>query len=406
MTDRRFDHLRLEKVTRRFGDKVVLDALDLHIAGGEFVALLGPSGCGKSTALNCLAGLLPLSGGSIWLDNKRVDTLPPERRGFGMVFQNYALFPHMSVRRNIGFGLRMRGVGRSETRRRVDEALRLVQLPQYASRLPGQLSGGQQQRVAIARAVVIEPPLVLMDEPLSNLDAALRLDMRTEIRRLHQSLGLTTVYVTHDQEEALSLADRLVVLREGVVQQVGTPEELYRSPANAYVAGFMGYRNLLTMTVTGGGGGLATATGHGIELTGRVVVPTGTTRGEVGPGPAVVAVRPEDFVVGDPPADEANRVDVGIEVVEYHGRELAVQARLPQGQALLLRTPARVSRGETVTVWVPKDRVLVFGNGNTTDVPPAEEAAGPSAGVAATPVPDIGTARDAEADREHEVTPS
>jgi len=223
MSDRRFDHLRLEKVTRRFGDKVVLDALDLHIAGGEFVALLGPSGCGKSTALNCLAGLLPLSGGSIWLDNKRVDTLPPERRGFGMVFQNYALFPHMSVRRNIGFGLRMRGAGRSETRRRVDEALRLVQLPQYASRLPGQLSGGQQQRVAIARAVVIEPPLVLMDEPLSNLDAALRLDMRTEIRRLHQSLGLTTVYVTHDQEEALSLADRLVVLREGVVQQVGTP---------------------------------------------------------------------------------------------------------------------------------------------------------------------------------------
>src|SRR5258708_21188990 len=153
----------------------------------------------------------------------------------------------------------MRGAGRSETRGRVDEALRLVQLPQYASRLPGQLSGGQQQRVAIARAVVIEPSLVLMDEPLSNLDATLRLDMRTEIRRLHQSLGLTTVYVTHDQEEALSLADRLVLLREGVVQQVGAPEELYRSPANAYVAGFMGYRNLLPMTATRGGGDFGTA---------------------------------------------------------------------------------------------------------------------------------------------------
>jgi len=168
----------------------------------------------------------------------------------------------------------------------------------------------------------------------------------------------------------------------------------------------MGYRNLLPMTVTGGGGGLATATGHGIELTGRVVGLAGTAGAEVGPGPAVVAVRPEDFVVGDPPADETNRVDVGIEVVEYHGRELAVQARLPQGRALLLRTPTRVSRGETVTVWVPADRVLVFGNGNTTDGPPAEEAAGPSAGVAATPVPDIGAARDAGADREHEVTPS
>src|SRR5256714_1619851 len=219
MTSGRFDHLRLDQVSRRFGAKVVLDGLTLQIAGGEFVALLGPSGCGKSTALNCLAGLLPLSGGGIWLDNKRVDTLPPERRGFGMVFQNYALFPHMSVRRNVGFGLRMRGVGRSETRRRVDEALRLVQLPQYADRLPSQLSGGQQQRGAIARAIVIEPPLVLMDEPLSNLDAKLRLEMRAEIRRIHGLVGSTTIYVTHDQDEALSLADRIVVLRDGVVRQ-------------------------------------------------------------------------------------------------------------------------------------------------------------------------------------------
>ena len=393
MTER-FDHLRLDKVTRRFGDKVVLDALDLHIAGGEFVALLGPSGCGKSTALNCLAGLLPLSGGSIWLDKKRVDTLPPERRGFGMVFQNYALFPHMSVRRNVGFGLRMRGIGRTEIRRRVDEALRLVQLAQYADRLPGQLSGGQQQRVAIARAVVIEPPLVLMDEPLSNLDAALRLDMRTEIRRLHQSLGLTTVYVTHDQEEALSLADRLVVLREGVVQQVGTPEELYRSPANAYVAGFMGYRNLLPMMVTGGGGGVAIATGHGMELAG---VPSG----EVDKGPAIVAVRPEDFVVGEPPTGETNRMEVSIEVVEYHGRELSVQARLPQGQALLLRTPARVSRGDTVTVFVPRDRVLVFPGGGTTDAP---SAGSPSPRPVGTAMHE--GARGAEHDRAHEVTRS
>jgi len=177
--------------------------------------------------------------------------------------------------------------------------------------------------------------------------------MRTEIRRLHQSLGLTTVYVTHDQEEALSLADRLVVLREGVVQQVGTPEELYRSPANAYVAGFMGYRNLLPMTVTGGEGDFATAAGHGIAL-------TGSRRGEVASGPAVIAVRPEDFVVGQPPAGETNQLDVTVEVVEYHGRELAVQARLSEGQALLLRTPERVSRGDTVSVWVPRDRVLVF----------------------------------------------
>ncbi|OLE28851.1 MAG: spermidine/putrescine ABC transporter ATP-binding protein [Actinobacteria bacterium 13_1_20CM_3_71_11] len=375
MTSGRFDHLRLDQVSRRFGDKVVLDTLNLQIAGGEFVALLGPSGCGKSTALNCLAGLLPLSGGSIWLDQKRVDTLPPEKRGFGMVFQNYALFPHMSVRRNVGFGLKMRGVGGKEARRRVDEALRLVQLLPYADRLPGQLSGGQQQRVAIARAIVIEPPLVLMDEPLSNLDAALRLDMRTEIRRLHQSLGLTTVYVTHDQEEALSLADRLVVLREGLVQQVGTPEELYRSPANPYVAGFMGYRNLLPMTADTRTGDAVTVSGFGITL-------TGTARGEFGTGPVTVAIRPEDFVVGAPPSDVDNHIEVGIEVVEYHGREQAVQARLPEGQPLRLRTNTRVSRGEVVSVWVPRDHVLVFGE--PADGPPAEVAAGPSAGVATT----------------------
>ncbi|OLB78800.1 MAG: spermidine/putrescine ABC transporter ATP-binding protein [Actinobacteria bacterium 13_2_20CM_2_71_6] len=332
MTGRRFDHLRLDQVSRRFGDKVVLDSLDLQISGGEFVALLGPSGCGKSTALNCLAGLLPL-----------------------------------------------RGTGREETRRRVHEALRLVQLTPYADRLPGQLSGGQQQRVAIARAIVIEPPLVLMDEPLSNLDAALRLDMRTEIRRLHQSLGLTTVYVTHDQEEALSLADRLVVLREGVVQQVGTPEELYRSPNNPHVAGFMGYRNLLPMTVTKHDGELVTVNGYGIEL-------TGLARGDFGTGPATVAIRPEDFVVGQPPAEQAgNHFEVGIEVVEYHGREQAIQARLPEGQALRLRSSTRVARGEVVSAWVPRDRVLVYGE--QLDGPPVEEAAGPSTGVATNPAP-------------------
>jgi putative spermidine/putrescine transport system ATP-binding protein len=245
----RFHALRMEGVGRRFGTAVALDRLDLMIEGGEFIALLGPSGCGKSTALNCLAGLLPLSAGGIWLDDERIDGLPPEKRGFGMVFQNYALFPHLSVRRNVGFGLSIRRVPKAEIRRRVDETLALVELTDHADKLPGQLSGGQQQRVAIARAIVIEPRLVLMDEPLSNLDAKLRLQMRTEIRRLHQSLDLTTVYVTHDQEEALALADRIVVLRNGKVEQVGTPEQVYTYPANTYVAGFMGYRNLFELPV-------------------------------------------------------------------------------------------------------------------------------------------------------------
>src|SRR3954452_12082620 len=198
-----FRTLRLDRISREFGSMRALHDVSLTVERGEFIALLGPSGCGKSTALNCLAGLLPLTAGSIWMDERRIDTLPPERRGFGMVFQNYALFPHLTVRRNIDFGLQMRRLPKAEIARRTAAAIGLVHLEEHAGKLPGQLSGGQQQRVAIARAVVLEPSLVLMDEPLSNLDAKLRLEMRTEIRRLHQSLGLTTVYVTHDQEEAL-----------------------------------------------------------------------------------------------------------------------------------------------------------------------------------------------------------
>ncbi|WP_410608446.1 ABC transporter ATP-binding protein [Amycolatopsis sp. lyj-109] len=343
-----FGQLRLDGVSRSFGTANALRGLDLAITHGEFVALLGPSGCGKSTALNCLAGLLPLTAGSIWLDDTRIDGQPPEQRGFGMVFQNYALFPHMSVRANVGFGLKMRKVGRAEARRRVDEALRLVQLTEHAAKFPAQLSGGQQQRVAIARAVVLEPPVVLMDEPLSNLDAKLRLEMRMEIRRLHQTLGLTTVYVTHDQEEALSLADRLVVLREGAVQQIGTPEEVYAQPVNSYVASFMGYRNLLDLTVTGTAGTSITVEGVGVRLTGR---------GSLAEGPAKVAIRPEDFVVGD---GTENALDVTVEIVEYHGRELSVSARLGTGVPVYFRTDKRLAPGDTAKISVPAERVLVF----------------------------------------------
>jgi len=353
----RFDELRLSGVTRRFGSHDALAGLDLTIRSGEFIALLGPSGCGKSTALNCVAGLLPLSAGTIWQDDRRVDTLPPERRGFGMVFQNYALFPHMTVRGNVAFGLRMRRLPKAEVRRRTDEAVALVRLEDHADKLPGQLSGGQQQRVAIARAVVLEPSLVLMDEPLSNLDAKLRLQMRTEVRRLHQSLGLTTVYVTHDQEEALSLADRLVVLREGRVQQVGTPEELHTSPVTWHVADFMGYRNLLPARVADRSGASVVVEGRedaaGLRLTGTPVQ-------GVGPGDEVVAgVRPEDVVVTR--AEQAGgglRADV--EVVEYQGRELAAEVRTEAGALLHVRTDRRVAPGDRVGLSVEPARLLVF----------------------------------------------
>jgi putative spermidine/putrescine transport system ATP-binding protein len=341
--------LRLEGVTRRYGETAALEALDLTIEGGEFLALLGPSGCGKTTALNCLAGLLPLSAGAIWLDGQRIDGLAPEKRGFGMVFQNYALFPHLSVRRNVAFGLSMRGTPKREAAARVDEVLELVALGDHADRYPAQLSGGQQQRVAIARAVVMEPPLLLMDEPLSNLDAKLRLEMRTEIRRLHQDLGLTTVYVTHDQEEALSLADRLVLLRAGRLEQTGTPEEIYGQPASAYAAGFMGYRNLFAMPVEADADGRVGVAEQGLRLQG-----VDRRRGQG--AMAMVAIRPEDFVVGSGP----NEVRARVAVVEYRGHALAVEALIEGDRAIHLLTEERLVPGDQVTVSVAPERVLVF----------------------------------------------
>jgi putative spermidine/putrescine transport system ATP-binding protein len=364
MRDQRFKELKLDRIGRSFGDQAALRELSLTIRGGEFLALLGPSGCGKTTALNCLAGLLPLSAGSIWLDDRRIDGLPPEQRGFGMVFQNYALFPHMSVRDNVAFGLKMRKIRGSELRQRVDDVMRLVRLEEHAKKLPGQLSGGQQQRVAIARAIVYEPPLVLMDEPLSNLDAQLRLAMRTEIRRLHQALNLTTIYVTHDQEEALSMADRLVVLREGVVQQVGTPDEVYENPANRYVAGFMGYRNMFELDVAERSEGQGVVSGPGVRLTGKAF-------GALDGPRAFAAIRPEDIQIDGP---GPNRVGATAEVVEYHGRERLVEAVLESGQRIYFRTEKRVAPADPVTITVPPERVLLYASDGTAAVPAASGA--------------------------------
>jgi len=346
-----FDTLKLDHVGRTFSGQAALVGLTMEIHGGEFIALLGPSGCGKTTALNCLAGLLPLTTGSIWIDDQRIDTLPPEKRDFGMVFQNYALFPHMSVAKNVSFGLQMRKVPKDAMRTRVEAALGMVKLTDYAARLPGQLSGGQQQRVAIARAIVTEPRLVLMDEPLSNLDAKLRLDMRGEIRRLHQSLGLTTVYVTHDQEEALSMADRLVVLRLGHVQQIGKPEELHSNPVNYYVADFMGYRNLLTMRATRVSGSAITLAGVGIELKGTAFHDDIATGGEV-----VVAVRPEDVRVGA----GNNSFPATVVVSEYRGSGYAIDAVTSTGQLLHLLSPTDCAPGEALTLDVDPARALVY----------------------------------------------
>lgn len=353
MSNEKFSQLRLEGVTRAFDKSVALSNLSLTVQNGEFVALLGPSGCGKSTALNCLAGLLPLTAGSISLDDRRVDHLPPERRGFGMVFQNYALFPHLTVRRNVAFGLEMRKTPKTEINRRVAAVLELVQLSSHGNKHPNQLSGGQQQRVAIARAVVMEPQIVLMDEPLSNLDAKLRHEMRGEMRRLHNELGLTTVYVTHDQEEALSMADRLVVLNEGVVQQVGTPEDVYLRPANSFVADFMGYRNLLPMTVDDheAVSGETHLRGRGMSLTAK------NDASGIGRGPVLVAIRPDDLVIGEV---QGNRVDAVVRSVEYQGRDFAIEVKTSQGVVLFLRNTDNVTVGQAVSLGVRPERVMVY----------------------------------------------
>jgi putative spermidine/putrescine transport system ATP-binding protein len=344
---RDFRELRLDDMSRNFGTVNALKGVTLTVRRGEFIALLGPSGCGKSTALNCLAGLLTLSSGSIWLDKTRIDRLKPEERGFGMVFQNYALFPHMSVRKNIAFGLAMQGRPKAEIERKVDEALAIVRLAEQGHKLPGQLSGGQQQRVAIARAIVIEPPLVLMDEPLSNLDAKLRLEMRAEIRRIHDLIGSATIYVTHDQEEALSLADRIVVMRAGEVRQVGAPEDLYKRPAHADVAEFIGYRNQLRVDAVRTGNRVAIGVG-GIKLEGTPVEPFTD-------GVSTAAIRPDDLeVTVDGPV--AIRTDAS----QYHGDYFYSSGRTADGTELFFRSERRLEQGEPVRLSADPKHVLVY----------------------------------------------
>jgi putative spermidine/putrescine transport system ATP-binding protein len=346
-----FETLTLEGVGRSFGALNALSGVDLCIQRGEFVALLGPSGCGKSTTLNCIAGLLQIDSGRILLDGGRIDMLRPEDRGFGMVFQNYALFPHLSVQQNVGFGLKMRGVSKIERARRVDEAIRLVRLQGHEAKLPGQLSGGQQQRVAIARAVVIAPSLVLMDEPLSNLDANLRLEMRAEIRRIHNVIGATTIYVTHDQDEALSLADRIVVLQDGSVRQIGTPRELYEAPNDLDVATFMGFRNRIP--------GICVA---GDRETVRIKITDGEVnclaKGHCPPGAsAVIACRQDDITLG---GEAAVGLPGVIEAIEYRGREFVGTARTADSLVLAFRTDRPAAVASRVKLVLDPARALAF----------------------------------------------
>ena len=242
----------IKDAVKRYGDFTALCGVSLDIREGEFFTLLGPSGCGKTTLLRMIAGFNSIEGGDFYFGEKRINDVPAHKRDIGMVFQNYAIFPHLTVRENVAYGLKARKVPKAQIGPRVDEALELVQISHLADRKPNELSGGQQQRVALARAFVIEPSVLLMDEPLSNLDAKLRVQMRTVIKKLQRRLGITTIYVTHDQEEALAISDRIAVMKDGNIMQIGTPNEIYAKPQNPFVAGFIGVSNFLDCEVRDG----------------------------------------------------------------------------------------------------------------------------------------------------------
>jgi spermidine/putrescine transport system ATP-binding protein len=278
--------IELRGVSKRYGNNVALRSLDLEIRDGEFFCLLGPSGCGKTTTLNLVGGFVAPTEGTIWLRGQRIDTLPPHKRPVNTVFQSYALFPHMSVRDNVAFGLKMDRVKRQETARRVNEALALVGLEEYGDRTPAQLSGGQQQRVAVARALVKRPAVLLLDEPLGALDLKLRQRLQVELSQIHREVGTTFVYVTHDQEEAMSMADRIAVMNLGLIEQLGTPFEIYRRPTSRFVADFIGDANFLDVEVAGDVAVLADGTRVPCRPSGRN-------------GAATLMIRPESLRIGD-----------------------------------------------------------------------------------------------------------
>jgi multiple sugar transport system ATP-binding protein len=337
----------------RYGSISVIEKLGLEVAQGEFVVLLGPSGCGKSTLLNAIAGLIDISDGEIWISGKNVTWSEPKDRGIGMVFQSYALYPRMTVEGNLSFGLRIAGVPKAEIARRVEGVAKLLQLEQLLSRRPSELSGGQRQRVAIGRALVRHVDVFLFDEPLSNLDAKLRNELRVEIKKLHQELGNTMIYVTHDQIEALTLADRIAVMKGGVIQQLATPLDIYHRPINQFVAGFIGSPSMNFMP--------AALDGPTVLLDGaRIGFDRYAFGAPPGERPATLGVRPEHIGLGEAPGGRFTARGA-VSLVEPMGAETVVWTTLA-GQPITIRTDGEtaVAVGETITFHFDPARASLF----------------------------------------------
>ena len=359
--------LELANVRKTYGQTVAVDTFNLQVERGEFVSFLGPSGCGKTTTLRMIAGFDSPTSGTIKIDSVDITRKPPNQRNVGMVFQSYALFPNMTVADNIGFGLKVARKPRAETAARVEEMLRVIHMPEFASRYPSQMSGGQQQRVALARALAIRPQVLLLDEPLSALDAKIRVSLRQEIRAIQRQLGITTIYVTHDQEEALSLSDRIVVMSRGHVEQIGTPFEIYNFPQTPFVASFVGTLNVLSATVVDGAAGSFDVDGQPV----RAARPLPAAR----PGDHVsLALRPEAITL-DGQFEGGNRLRATVDDITFLGSIVRIRVRLEQALLHLdtfnnphLTLP---ERGEQVTIHFPSEACLALG-----EAPPQTAAAG------------------------------
>ncbi len=349
--------VRFESVQKSYdGETLVVKDLNLDIARGEFLTMLGPSGSGKTTTLMMLAGFEPATHGEIFLNGRPINDVPPHKRGIGMVFQNYALFPHMSVAENLGFPLKVRKLPAVEVEEKVGRALEMVELPSFGDRRPAQLSGGQQQRVAVARALVFDPDLILMDEPLGALDKQLREQMQYEIKHIHENLGVTVIYVTHDQSEALTMADRIAVFNDGVIQQLSTPDELYEKPANSFVAQFIGENNRLNGTVRKIDGNVCM-----VELDGGGTVKAEKVNvGGVG-ARATLSIRPERIELAPKKGSMTNNLPARIEELIYLGDHIRVRMSVARTDEFVVKVRNAASRrtlkvGEEVNVgWRSQD---------------------------------------------------
>jgi iron(III) transport system ATP-binding protein len=354
--------VRIEEIRKRFGDTPAIDGITLDVPPGELFTLVGPSGCGKTTLLRIIAGLLEQDAGTVHFDGDRMDGVPPYLRNIGVVFQNYAIFPHLTVEKNIAYGLKARGFPSERILAKVAEAARLVHLEELLGRMPAQLSGGQQQRVVLARALVIQPRLLLMDEPLSNLDAKLRVQIRSLIRRLQRELGITTIYVTHDQEEALAISDTIAVMDRGRLLQVGRPWELYLRPRSRFVADFIGMMNIVDARVQGPGHrgrGVTVRTSFGEEWQIAVGAACGSA--------LAIGIRPEALRdgAGSEPDTVWNQVKGSVRDVAYLGSVVRYVVTVAEGVELLaeIHNPDFTSikqAGDQITLWFPGDRVIAL----------------------------------------------